>query len=1047
MSHSIVEYGLEDAPRVAEMWRASQSGWPGGVNHAMVTRDGIERRVRNTRNLAIFLANADGKVVGWCNLTREFSEPQHAYIHVLNVVPEYHGQGIGRDLLRAAFDRAMALGFRRLDLHTWSGNRGAIPLYKRMGFFWTPGTRVKMQNYLPTVLRSHLVEAFLAGADWYRALRQPTELVEDDHQLDGRPVYAYVFERDQRRLRIVVDRGSEEVLAVDGPGFTVGLIAPTQLAIGRTAWARCSVETTEEIVAGPGALWADGVLAAERRVIGTARPEACGQLEDLPLAAGARGNGRIQAELLVAGCPLHLAAAVEGVAPLAVVPRERIWAVRGANTGFAPPGRFPVDIRNHTDAIRMISLRCLADDALEVGGEPGPVSVAGGETRTVVVEVQARRTGCHRLRLVAHADNVDGVPGSADVVVAAPAFGEVLAYTIGDETVLEGERTRVAVARVGGRVTIFDGVSNRQAATVDLLVGPPYWPSETAACAGEVSTLATGWTVPEVRHVIPVPELPGVRLERRVALEAGGRVQIGATVHNGSANPIEPGLRWVVNPASPAREVLGEPHVAIPLGAGLVVSPAINFPDLPEAAIGPEEFAENWLAYQDRDNVVGVHWRHADRIGWDDWRGPTLVRDGGLIPPGGHRELEPIEVWAGAGDWRVARAQWYLAPADHLVPASPLRIALNPAVLVVGPGHPGGQTAGVRCDLAVSSERRRPSDVRVEVTTTDGVRAEEWTATLPRVVRGQPATVSSSLLRICDSPGMDTLTVRATSSVDGTVREVPVVRLARGADGCSVREEVDEGRSLVSIDNGWATLRIAPDFAGTVVGWVHGGINHLFTAYPRSDVYAWFGPWFGGIGPSLSSPDDDTTGRPGLLAREAWSREPVRERRGERMWAGVRLWARPAVLPWLGVEVEYLTLPGSALLLATLKLANSGPSGQACQAGFNAFVQPGGTRAGAAFHWSPDRAPYVPQRFQADWLRGNRWAAVEGAGATISATALTSETRVSGLAIGERGADLFVSARPTIEAGASFELAVLFALASGAEEARRYRLLGGAAPI
>jgi hypothetical protein len=351
-----------------------------------------------------------------------------------------------------------------------------------------------------------------------------------------------------------------------------------------------------------------------------------------------------------------------------------------------------------------------------------------------------------------------------------------------------------------------------------------------------------------------------------------------------------------------------------------------------------------------------------------------------------------------------------------------------------------------RCDLAVASERLQPAEARVDLTATAGLHLTNSALTLPDITRGHPGQVAATVRRADDEPGIDVLAAQAVTNVDTATRAVPIIRLARPPAEPTVEEIVQDGQPLLRVDNGWASFQVAPHFAGGIVVWERDGVDHLFTAYPRPDNYAWFGPWYGGIHPYVGTADEQgLPGNIGQLTGEVfhWEALPWRARLARR-WCGARLWTEPTVLPWLRVEVEYLTLPGSTLLLATLKLTNNGTSQQPVKAGFNAFVQPGGTRQGARFHWSPDHTPYAPEPFQADWLTAGKWAAVEGAGTTIAATVLSSAVRLEGTAIGESGADIFASARPVLTPGETAEIAVIFALTHDADEARRYRLLAGA---
>ena len=102
------------------------------------------------------VALVDGVVSGWCSV-----QPVHggARAHVgmlgMGLLPAVRGQGIGRRLVQAAIDAALAYGFTRIELSVRADNPQAIALYERMGFahegrqrdaFWVDGAYCDVLN-------------------------------------------------------------------------------------------------------------------------------------------------------------------------------------------------------------------------------------------------------------------------------------------------------------------------------------------------------------------------------------------------------------------------------------------------------------------------------------------------------------------------------------------------------------------------------------------------------------------------------------------------------------------------------------------------------------------------------------------------------------------------------------------------------------------------------------------------------------------------------------------------------------------------------------
>ena len=82
-----------------------------------------------------FVAEDDGRVVGWCDITPR-RQPGSSHIgHLgMGLLHEYRRQGIGYRILDAAVREAFGKGLTRIDLEVFSSNQAAIALYLRYGF-------------------------------------------------------------------------------------------------------------------------------------------------------------------------------------------------------------------------------------------------------------------------------------------------------------------------------------------------------------------------------------------------------------------------------------------------------------------------------------------------------------------------------------------------------------------------------------------------------------------------------------------------------------------------------------------------------------------------------------------------------------------------------------------------------------------------------------------------------------------------------------------------------------------------------------------------
>ncbi|MHA2358288.1 MAG: GNAT family N-acetyltransferase, partial [Candidatus Heimdallarchaeaceae archaeon] len=205
----IVVYDPSMAEKCAEMFNAFNEIWPGGFTGG-IPYD--EQRVRDmldkTSAVADLIAlDSEDEPVGYCGLYPHWRDKDAAYISILGVHPRVLGQKFGKRLLLKALEVAEENSIFRVDLHTWSGNMEAVPLYKKVGLFWVPDTSVYMQDYIPGILQNPLAkEWFEKHPDWYGCFKRELNQIPDKEEIDGMGIYTYNFEVDEDKLSLELDR-------------------------------------------------------------------------------------------------------------------------------------------------------------------------------------------------------------------------------------------------------------------------------------------------------------------------------------------------------------------------------------------------------------------------------------------------------------------------------------------------------------------------------------------------------------------------------------------------------------------------------------------------------------------------------------------------------------------------------------------------------------------------------------------------------------------------------------------------------------------------
>lgn len=216
-----VEYDSRYAKAIADLWNRSSEVWNGTVFNSSEAKVLLEES--SVAYLNLYLVTIGDLVIGYAKLANYSEEKGVAYIELLTVDPQYHGKGIGRQLVQKCVLRAAELGYERIDLFTWAGNTKAVPLYKKCGFFWekmeTQATH--LMNFIPGLLNNELLKPYFEYFDWYADNVRLLETKPDGRELNGFDLYDYVWEKDGKRLEISFERRGRGIVSVRTDDFAV----------------------------------------------------------------------------------------------------------------------------------------------------------------------------------------------------------------------------------------------------------------------------------------------------------------------------------------------------------------------------------------------------------------------------------------------------------------------------------------------------------------------------------------------------------------------------------------------------------------------------------------------------------------------------------------------------------------------------------------------------------------------------------------------------------------------------------------------------------
>lgn len=97
----------------------------------------IQERLQRSESVIFLAENESGRLLGFVQLFPSFTSVEARRLWVLNdlfVSAEARGQGVGRALMEAARQHAIATGAKRLTLETMDDNKTAWSLYESLGY-------------------------------------------------------------------------------------------------------------------------------------------------------------------------------------------------------------------------------------------------------------------------------------------------------------------------------------------------------------------------------------------------------------------------------------------------------------------------------------------------------------------------------------------------------------------------------------------------------------------------------------------------------------------------------------------------------------------------------------------------------------------------------------------------------------------------------------------------------------------------------------------------------------------------------------------------
>jgi GNAT superfamily N-acetyltransferase len=1041
----VADWRPGDAEKLAQLWNEMGPAWPGQFGGKRVTTEEAEREFRERAKLAAFVAEANGKVVAYCDLLEGWDKPHNCYVGFLTAHPDYHGKGFGKAVLLACVEKAYQLGYARVDLGTWAGNTKAVPLYKKAGFMWVPETEhyhgVHMENFTPFARQHPIGREFFAHHDWYATLKRGYDLKEDLFKRGKVKMFPYEWRApDGRFLKMTFDPQSWGLLAIETNEFRAACFLPDEkLVCGLPHAVRWEIvnRTGKPLHARLRASGERGIaINCARTLIVKDRAALDAQFVVDPKIPEKKKPPRvpiITTRLRLGAREIEFKAGFQAQQPLSV-------GIEWPTPSLVPgrPEKVFFHVRSRLSAKADAQVRLQPPAGVSVEPSSAKVSLRPKGVARFPVAITSSRRGKVQItcttRARTAARTVAPKPDKPVLLAAGPL--ECGGFVDRHHVALQSPGLAVWIGREGGYVN----VSRRAKIERDGVgiwtpsVGPPFHWDEffKERCKARIERSAG-----KVTAVLETESSrrPGVWLIRRITLGSDPVLQVADTIENRSSSA-------EVLSRSFGGHVRGEGRrrLVAPV-EGQMVSASEGARDLGNLRLREEaeHWPEGWAAWcYGGEWAAGFLWGKVERVECGSWgcRNQTSL---GTLAPGEAMACEPFYVYVGEGDAAAVRRWWRLlfAPEtkveDKPRKSEAVRLSVEPHPLVIG--------AKRDACLKLSAVGKKALKGDVALTMPAGFSPRRIEGKGRDFGDGREFVKPFTLIRQASAREGVYQAELALDDGDHIYRR-PVHVIALGSAKGTVRVAKTKG-GLYQIANGALALTVAPGFGGCAVALEQDGVNHLRTSYPTAGPMAWWNPWHGGICPSLEEPRE--------RLHKHKCRAEVCQRPGVSgaVWRGVRLtWDRKKedLGGFFRYQIEYLLAPGSRIAAVAVRCQNRAVLPTRYHAGIEVWPNTGGSHLDAVLHGALDPQASRKRTDIGGGIHGGPWVTAENpkTGRAMILIAGDDNPVCGASVIGQDGYHLEAQASRRLEPGESEERIYYIVLADSATEARAYAPLSSA---
>ncbi len=931
----IVEYEPSMAEDVAEMFNRFKESWPGGFGGSVpFDEERIHDWLDESSAFVDYIAlDEDGVPVGFCNLEPHWRDDDAAYIGLLGVISRVKGQKFGKRLLLKAIERAVEEGVKRVDLHTWSGNLSAMPLYKKIGMFWVPDTSVYMQDYIPLLHQNELTkEWFDEHQDWYKYQKRELKQEPNSLEVDGMKIYRYRFEDEDDWLEVDIDRygcgitairrrlGDEEFsikAKVDFHDIHMGIENSYSLEIENHTGEEKEIELEIEPFEGlefeddfPSSVKVEegGSMTILQRFIVSKEAET--------YESSHKASETIDALLKVDGKEFKLTTGGK------IKPAVEVDGSRDLHHLFSDEEEeIYFDLKNNTDRALSGAITFELDgeerkrefklDRKESGGFKLPIKLDFDDEQVKYIELRPyiqKEDGLFPMKSYKHplVDDTDGLL----------AFAEKE-----DEVYLVNNEIKIKAELEGAKISVNEAPRDSELRfELGQQVGPPFGRTQDTTIRYEYDVKKGKDSLLLTLEAESVHR-PGVLMKRNVKIKKhASELEFWSELKNVGDEPVECASETSVRKWG----FRTQPHQAkarvyTPLKDELIESdPVTDMLSSTMMPTDPKDWEETWTAYEDIGDaaVSGVIWSN------ENIKKIKLAR--GILDElkSVTKELEPGESFKSTHLWipvkkpslNSFRHTWNrlvgkknIGPKEKVYGKKSrehIEVKIDDNILDAGEGverqitvekavdypMPGAYTIEFPEGLDGHFENGQK---RIEVSEEEKQRVLELNINIDIDERVENAIREIKL---------------HFSGIRELDFEIPVI--ITGDSQVKVEEKVKDGEKVLHVDNGKIQFDVMDGFAGNLIRLEDSdGNTYLDDSFPEPKPKSWFENHIGGLGPRLMTPDDLHSF---YEIEDVSSQEYIDGR-----WRGVKVDFKIEKLDSLRGQkfsIKYLTLPGTKLI-------------------------------------------------------------------------------------------------------------------------------------